>query len=228
MTGKSKIKMVFFDADGVIFDIDFIGNDRRVGISSWALLLDKIGLRHEYDKSKQKFLNNGFPSYLEWSDEVCKTLKKHKLTKDKFIEVINSKTFMEGAEETLRKLKEKGYKTALISGGFQELARKAQKSLNLDFAIGSCELLFDKNGCLKSWKLTPCDFEGKGKYFEEIASRFGFLPSECAHIGDEVNDIPVFQKAGLSIAFNCFKDDVKKAADIVIDRKDLREILPYL
>lgn len=159
---------------------------------------------------------------------MCKTLRKHKLTKDKFIEVINSKTFMEGAEETIRKLKEKGYKTALISGGFQELARKAQKSLNLDFAVGSCKLLFNKNGYLKNWKLTPCDFEGKGKYFEKIASQFGFLPSECAHIGDEINDISVFQKAGLSIAFNCFKDDVKKAADIVIDRKDLREILPYL
>lgn len=227
MTNNSKIKMVFFDADGVIFDIDFIGNDRRVGVSSWALLLDKIGLRCEYEKSKQKFLNGSFPSYLEWSDEICEVLRKHKLTKDRFMEVVSSKSFMKGTKETLRELKERGYKTALISGGFQELAQKAKKSLNLDFAIGSCELLFDKNGYLKQWKIISCDFEDKGKYFEKISYQFGFLPSECAHIGDEINDISVFQKAGLSIAFNCFKSDVKKAADIVIDKKDLREILPY-
>lgn len=224
---KSKIKMVFFDMDGVLFDIEFIGNDRRVGVSSWALLLDKIGLSQEYKKAKQKFLNGGFPSYLEWSNEICKVLKKHKLTKDKFMEVISSKPLMNGTKETLKELKERGYKTAVISGGFKEIVEKAQKLINLDSAIASCELLFNKSGYLKSWKLIPCDFEDKGKYFEKIANQFGFLPSECAHIGDEINDISVFQKAGLSIAFNCFKPEVKKNADIVIDKKDLREILPY-
>lgn len=219
--------MVFFDMDGVLFDIEFIGNDRRVGVSSWALLLDKIGLFGEYEKAKQKFLNGDFSSYLKWSNEVCKVLKKHKLKRDKFTEIISGKTLMNGAKETLKELKKQGYKTAVISGGFQEMAQRAKKLLDLDFAIGSCELLFNKNEVLESWKLIPCDFEDKGKYFEKVSRQFGFLPSECAHIGDEINDISVFQKAGLSIAFNCFKPEVKKAADIVIDKKDLREILPY-
>lgn len=227
MTNKSKIKMVFFDMEGVLFDIEFIGNDRRVGVSSWALLLDKIGLFQEYERTKQKFSNGDFSSYLDWSNEVCKVLKKYKLTKDKFTEVISSKPLMKGAKETLKELKNRGYKTAVISGGFKEIVEKVRKLFNLDSATASCELLFNKSGYLKNWKLIPCDFEDKGKYFEKVSRQFGFLPSECAHIGDEINDISIFQRAGLSIAFNCFKDEIKKSVDIVIDKKDLREILPF-
>ena len=79
----------------------------------------------------------------------------------------------------------------------------------------------------KDWRLIPCDFQGKVDYFNKQAKELNLVPSECAYVGDEVNDIPIFGKAGLSIAFNCHKEQVKKAAHVVIDKKDLREILRY-
>jgi len=62
----------------------------------------------------------------------------------------------------------------------------------------------------------------------QISKKYGIDSSECVYVGDEVNDVPVFGKTGLSIAFNCSKQKVKDAADIVIDGNDLRLILPSI
>ena len=46
-------------------------------------------------------------------------------------------------------------------------------------------------------------------------------------VGDSYNDIDVIRTAGLGIAFNA-DDDVRKAADVVVEGKDLRAILECL
>jgi phosphoserine phosphatase len=55
-----------------------------------------------------------------------------------------------------------------------------------------------------------------------------FSLAECAVVGDSSYDIPMFKKVGLSIAFNSDEKNVQKSADIVIENKDLQEILPFL
>ena len=42
------------------------------------------------------------------------------------------------------------------------------------------------------------------------------------------NDKKIIQDAGLGIAFNCEYDELKKVANVVIDKKDLREILRHI
>lgn len=69
------------------------------------------------------------------------------------------------------------------------------------------------------------DYEGKTDAFLQMAKRDGVAPSECVYIGDEVNDIPIFQKVGLAIAFNCNKQEVKNAANVIVDSNDLRLIV---
>lgn len=225
---KNQIKMIFFDMDGVLFDVSgYNESGDKVAISTWNAVFDGTGIYHEHERLKDIFIKGEFPSYMEWTDEACRVLQKNGLTKEKFMKIINERPLMSGAKEAINELKKRGYKTAVITGSFKALAEKAQKLLGLDYLIAHCELIFDENGDFKKWKLIPCDFEGKTKYFEKLADKLGLKPSECSYVGDEVNDIPIFQKAGLSIAFNCFKDEVKKAAKIVIDKKDLREILKY-
>jgi len=223
-----KIKLIFFDMDGVLVDVaDYNENGRKVAISTWNTVFEQAGIYHEHERLKEMFIKGSFSSYMEWTDEACRVLQKHGLTRDKFMEIINSRLLMNGAKETLRELKKRGYKTAVITGCFKTLAERTQKLLSLDYIIAHCELAFDDNGNLKEWRLIPCDFEGKVEYFNKQAKELNLKPSECAYIGDDVNDIPIFRKAGLSIAFNCQKEEVKKAAHIVIDKKDLREILQY-
>jgi len=227
MTQK-QIKMIFFDMDGVLFDITgYDESGKKVAISTWNAVFDALGIYHEHERLKEMFIKGEFPSYMEWTDEACRVLQKSGLTKERFLKIINDRPLMNSAKETLNELKKRGYKTAVITGSFKALAEKAQKLLGLNYSIAHCELIFGEDGNLKKWKLVPCDFEGKIKYFEKLANKLNLSPLECSYVGDEVNDIPIFQKVGLSMAFNCFKEEVKKAADIVIDKKDLREILKY-
>lgn len=224
----NKIKLIFFDMDGVLVDVaGYNENGKRVAISTWNAVFDYAGIYHEHERLKEMFINGEFPSYMEWTDEACRVLQKNGLNKNKFIEIINSKPLMNGAEQAFNELKKRGYKTAVITGSFKALAQRTQKLLGLDYIIGHCDLIFDENGKLKEWQLIPCDFEGKIEYFNKLAKELNLKLSECAYVGDEVNDIPIFGKAALSIAFNCHKKEVKKAAHIVIDKKDLKEILQY-
>jgi len=225
---KKKIKMIFFDMNGVLFDVTgYNENGKKVATSTWNAVFDQLGIYQEHERLKKMFSRGDFSSYMGWTDEACKVLQKYGLTKDKFTKIINGRSLMNGAKETLSELKKRGYKTAVITGGFKALAYRAQKLLGLDYAIGHCELIFDSKGNLNEWRLVPCDFEGKIEYFKKIAKQFGLTLLECAYIGDEVNDIPLFKKAGLSIAFNCSKEKVKYSTHIIVDKKDLKEILQY-
>jgi phosphoserine phosphatase len=197
MKGK-EIKLVFFDMDGVLFDSP--GYEEN---STWAILFHDLGISYENEKLKEKFLKGIFSTYMEWSEEACKVLKRYGLTRGKFMETINKRPLMNGARETINELKRRGYKTGGITGSFEALALRAKEELDLDYAIGHCRLIFDDFGNLKDWVLLPCDFEDK-------------------------KDFSTFKKVGLSIAFNATKEEVRKSAKVVIDKKDLREILKYL
>ena len=214
--------------DGVLVDVTgYNENGKKVAISTWNAVFDQAGIYHEHERLKEMFIKGDFPTYMEWTDEACRVLQKQGLTRDKFMGIINSRPLVNGAKETLRELKKRGYKTAVITGSFKALAERVKEVLGLDYIIAHCKLIFDGNGNLKEWQLIPCDFEGKVEYFNKQAKELKLNLSQCAYIGDEVNDIPIFGKAGLSIAFNCQKEEVKKAAQIVMDKKDLREILQY-
>lgn len=227
-TSQKKIKLIFFDIDGVLFDVvGYNESSKKVGKSSWSAIFDHAGIYSEHERLKEMFIKGYFPSYMEWTDEACRVLQKHGLTKEKFMKIINSRPLMNGAKETLNELRKRGYKTVLITGTFKALAEKAEKLLGLDNIIAHCDLIFDEKGRLKEWKLIPCDFEGKIEYFNKLAMKLNLSPQECAYIGDEVNDVAVLKKAGLSIAFNSSKKEVKEVAHIIIDKKDLREILKY-
>lgn len=220
--------MVFFDMDGVLIDVTGYREDgKKVAISTWNTVFDHLGIYHEHERLKAMFMSGEFHSYMDWTDEACRVLQKQGLTREKFLEIISSRPLIEGAEEVVHELKSRGYKTAVITGSFSALAKRVQKLLGLDYAIAHCELRFDEQGNLNEWILEPCDYEGKIEAFVDLAAKTGVSPSGCAYIGDEVNDISIFGVAGLAIAFNCHKEEVRKAAHIVVDKKDLREILPY-
>ena len=57
--------------------------------------------------------------------------------------------------------------------------------------------------------------KAKGDLFETILSTSGFLPHEVAFMGDDLPDIPLLRKVGISIAVADAHDLVKKNADMV-------------
>jgi len=68
----------------------------------------------------------------------------------------------------------------------------------------------------------------KDMVLRRILNKFNLGMDECAAVGDDETLIPVFEKVGLSIAFNPRSRVVEKQAHVVVKGEDLREILPYL
>ena len=64
-------------------------------------------------------------------------------------------------------------------------------------------------------KFVFTDVVNKADSMREIIEELGIDISEVAHIGDDINDIPLFDVAGLTIAVADSIDEVKDAADIV-------------
>jgi len=156
---------------------------------------------------------------------------KYGLTKDIFDKVLSSVEYHKGVKETFKKLKEKGYKTALISGGFKEQADRAQKDLKIDHAFTACELFWDNKGKFKHWNLLPCDYEGKVHFVRLIIKEHGLMPEECAFVGDGKNDVHIAKEVGMGIAFNA-AEELQRVATHVIEqpdgKEDFREVLKYL
>ncbi|MBN2454662.1 HAD family phosphatase [Candidatus Woesearchaeota archaeon] len=221
-----KPKIIFFDMDGVLFDVGYFEEGKGIAASSWKLVADEIGAGEEEEALKGKWTKNELENFVHWVQETLKIYRKHGLTKEKFEQVINSIPLMEGAKEAVAELKKRGYLTAVITGSFKELAYRAKKELGIDFIIAACELVFDDEGKLVDEIAFPCDYHGKAKFFEALIAGLGIKAGEAAMVGDGVNDIPIAKEAGFSVAFNA-REELKKHCDASIDKKDLREVLKH-
>ena len=134
--------------------------------------------------------------------------------------------FTKGARELIRILKKMGYKTAVLSGGFNYFTDRLKKELELDYAYSNqLEII---NGKLTGEVLGEIvDGLKKSDLMEEIAAKEGISLDQVIAIGDGANDLMMIGKAGLGIAFNA-KPKVREAAQYSITQKNLDSILYLL
>ena len=198
--------------DGVLVDVD----------SSWQAVHRAFGVANE--KNCQKYLEEKI-DYAEFVRLDVALWGKASVTQIKSI--LDRLPLMNGASETVLTLKGAGYRTAIISSGISLLADRVRDKLDVDRTFSN-SLLVDGDGYLTG----ACDEYGvlldKGGVLKRLAALEGITPKECAAVGDSVYDIPLFDVAGLSIAFNARESEVRAAADVVVDGRDLRSILPFL
>ncbi len=71
-------------------------------------------------------------------------------------------------------------------------------------------------------------FDNKDQVMSEIAKELGLSLDQCAAVGDSRNDIPMFQVAGFSVAFNPTHDEVAQAATRVIKSENAMDLLAPL
>ncbi|HIQ32869.1 MAG TPA: phosphoserine phosphatase SerB [Methanothermococcus okinawensis] len=145
-------------------------------------------------------------------EDVMKVVSRLKLTK--------------GARETVEELKSRGYVVGVISGGFNIVTDRVKRDLGLDYAYSN-ELVVREGrltGEVRGRVMSP---SAKGEILEEIAGREKIDLKDTIVVGDGANDIGMFRRAGFRIAF-CAKEVLKREADVVIERRDLREILKYI
>ena len=141
-------------------------------------------------------------------------------------EVFAHLPYMNGAKELLSYLKEQGIKTVCFSGGFDGALEVAQKTLGYDIYFGN--FLHEKDGVLTG--LVGGDMmtsDSKGIMLQKLQKILNISPDETMVVGDGANDLSMFKHAGIRVAF-CAKEVLKNEATVVIENKDLTEIIKYL
>ncbi|MBW2992769.1 HAD-IB family phosphatase [Candidatus Woesearchaeota archaeon] len=215
-----KYKLVCFDLDGTIIDQT---------IFIWDTIHDFCGVSKEARRKAFDDFTNKKISYDEWYANDRVLLRKANCNKDKLFEAIKPLRLIPGALETLKELKKKGLKIAVISGSLDivlEYLIPDYKEIFDDIFIN--KMFFDKEGNISGGESTPFDFEHKATALKKICKREGISPKECVFVGDNHNDVHIAELAGLSIAFNCKSETLAEIADVVIEKKDLRETLKHI
>ncbi len=215
-----KYKLVCFDLDGTLADgVEF----------SWQLLHDFFETPAEARaEAKDKYFAKEI-SYEDWAKHDIELWKKHGATKQAIQLALKNLTLMHGAMDVLVELKNKGYKLALISGSlnvFLEYVLPTYKQF-FDYVFLN-KIFFNEDGEIIDEEITNYDIENKADALKLISKKENIPLSQCVFIGDHYNDLGIIQEAGLGIAFNCKSEELAKVADIVIEKKDLREVLKYV
>lgn len=213
-------KLVCFDLDGTLVDgTEFI----------WKTLHTNLGIDPVKTDQAMKDYFNGQITYKEWFENDLKLWNEKGITKGDLLNAIKDINPHEGALETLQKLKNNGLKIAIVSGSIDLVLKKTfgiHQSLFDDVFIN--KIKFGEGGKIIGGTHTPFDMEHKATGLKLICEKEGITPEECVFVGDNHNDREIAKMAGLSIAFNCKDQELSEICDVVIEKKDLREILPYI
>lgn len=142
---------------------------------------------------------------------------------DRIMEKIH---FTPGAVELVQELKSRGFKIAVVSGGFHETVDRLADELNLDYVranrlesvdgvltgkvLGEIVTKDTKKACLEAW-----------------AAENHLDMSSTIAMGDGANDLPMIQTAGIGVAF-CAKPVVQESAPYRINEKNLYKLIEIL
>ncbi|MBQ9245170.1 phosphoserine phosphatase SerB [bacterium] len=145
---------------------------------------------------------------------------------NKIKEICENLPYTNGAKETVSELKKMGYKVVCFSGGYETATIPAQNVLGYDAQFSN--IFHFKNGELTGLLGGEMMFsDSKGKMLLRLQNILGITSKDTLTVGDGANDISMFRYADKRVAF-CAKPILKQNANIVIENKNLTELLNYL
>ena len=206
------MKLAVFDFDSTLMDgetIDF--------------LADALGIGDKVAKITEEAMSGKLDFFESLTTRVALL---QGLSYQKVIEICDNLPLMNGAIQTVSELKKQGYTVVCFSGGFRTGTTPARFKLGLDADFAN--ILHHKNGVLSGLVGGDMMFDSsKGDMIQRIQSLLGATIENTLVCGDGANDRSMFPYASKKIAF-CGREILKKEANIIIDTKDLREILNYI
>ena len=133
---------------------------------------------------------------------------------------------MPGLVETVKELKNHGWKVAIASGGFTYFAEVLQQKLGLDFiAANQFEIIDGKlTGNVQG---AIVDAQYKAQTLQQLAQQFNIATENTVAIGDGANDLTMMQVANVGVAYHA-KPKVQQLAQVIVNFTDLTALLCIL
>jgi phosphoserine phosphatase len=145
------------------------------------------------------------------------------LPEDRVHELLDTIPLVEGAEQLIGTLKMLGYKTAILSGGFNFFAQHLQKRLGIDYVFANDLDIAD--GLVTGEVRTPIvDGARKAELLRQIAALENISLDQVVAVGDGANDLPMLGIAGMGIAFRA-KPLVRQTASHAVSFLGLDSLL---
>lgn len=203
------LKLAVFDFDSTLMDgetIDFFAEELGIGQEVAYITEEAMSGRLDFFESLQRRVK-----LLEGLDYSV-------------VEKISQNLpYMPGAVETISALKKKGMTVVCFSGGFRSATGYAKTILGYDADFSN--VLHEKDGKLTGLVGGDMMFNfSKGDMLQRLQNILGVTPAETLVCGDGANDLSMFAHAGTRVAF-CAREILQKEANIIINEKDLTQIL---
>lgn len=199
-----KYKMIVFDMDGVLVKES----------SSWQILHKYFGVDATsnflaYLEGKINYEEFMYKDTLLWVKARGRPIHRSEIENI----LLNAK-ISEKADYAIRKLKNYGLKTMILTSGISILASYVARILNIDYYFAN-ELVFNDQGYLIPGGIANVPLLDKDKILKIIVKRMGYSLDEIVYVGDSIFDIPVFMIVKASIAYTCDLNIARRASENV-------------
>jgi phosphoserine phosphatase len=221
------MRLLVLDIEGTLFRTTIRLPGTVIDSTIWQGIAHALGPEaiHDEVRTHEQWHERKYRSYLDWMRDTIRIHQRHGLTAEVFHRLIAAAEYNPGVQETLARVDRAAYELVLISGGFRELARRAQIELGIVHAFAACEYFFSPSGALTGFNLLPCDFAGKIDFIHLLLREYGLGPQDWVFVGDGTNDVPIAQAAPVSVAYAA-TPELRHHATYTIDKfTDLVAIL---
>ncbi|MBS2099985.1 phosphoserine phosphatase SerB [Carboxylicivirga linearis] len=205
-------RLVCFDMDSTLIQTEVIDELAiKAGVGDKVIAITEAAMRGEID------FNESFKQRVALLKGLDESVMK---------EIAENLPITEGAERLFKTLKKYGYRTAILSGGFNYFGNYLKSKLDIDYVFANeLEILDGKLTGRHTGEIV--NGEKKAELLKLLAFKEDIHLDQVIAVGDGSNDLPMLKQAGLGIAFHA-KPKVKASAKNHISTIGLDAILYLL
>jgi HAD superfamily PSPase-like hydrolase len=213
------VKKVFFsDLDGTLIEID----------SAWGTL------HKHFEVNPSKNLKAFFDEKISYSEWMALDInlwleKQGRVHYDELVKAFSNWKYVKNAKNArgfVPIVQSKGYDFVIVSGGFDFLAEEVGKQLGANAAYAN-GLELDGDGYLTGDGICRVRLGEKYKIVNRYCESVGADPQDCVALTDAY-DIDLLKAVGTGIVIGRGDDKLREVANVVIEEKDLMEVLNHI
>jgi HAD superfamily phosphoserine phosphatase-like hydrolase len=209
---RARFPIVFIDLDGTLLR----------GTTVSALTATWLGRGGELDDLERRY-RDGAISNAVIAKTSASWFAGHRV--EEIAEALAEAPWIEGIGEVTKELRSAGAYVALATITWRFAAELVADRYGFDVCCGT-EMAVE-NGRLAGVVRRHFDAAQKAQFVERVCAERAVPTVRAAAIGDSRSDLPMFARAGFSIALNA-DDGARAAATLSLDTDDLRDVLPLL